>query len=81
LQQDKTGNVRVTIYCGAFLLTLWGFAVWGNYVKSGAFAFLWETPPFMGNAATLVARENILLNISVALSEKVTEFSAFVRTQ
>jgi hypothetical protein len=52
----------------------------GNYVKCGALAWLWETSPFMGNAATLVVRGNISLNISIALSEKVTEFSAVVRT-
>jgi hypothetical protein len=78
LQQNKTGNVLVTIHCAAFLLTLRGFAVLGNYVKSGALAWLWETSPFMGNAATLVVRGNISLNISVAFSEKVTEFSAVV---
>ena len=53
----------------------------GNYVKSVAFTLLWETPPFMGNAATLVVRGNISLTVNIALSEKVTEFSAVVRTQ
>jgi len=53
----------------------------GNYVKSGAFAWLWETPPFVGNTATLVVHGNISLNISIALGEKFTEFSTVVRTQ
>jgi len=33
LQQDETGNVRVMLYCGAFLLTLWGSVVLGSTLK------------------------------------------------
>ena len=58
-----------------------GFCCFGKYLKSGGFAWFWENAPFMGNAATFVERGNISLTINIALSEKVTEFSAVVRTQ
>ena len=81
LQEDKTGNVRVTRYLGAFVLTLAGLAVFGKYLKSGAFCMVMANPPFWGNAATLVVCGNISLIINMTLIETVTEFSAFVRIQ
>jgi hypothetical protein len=40
-----------------------------------------EKPPLVGNAATLAVRGNVPLTINIVLSERVTEFSAFVRKQ
>jgi len=34
------------------VLTLRDFAVFGKYLKSGAFAWIWENPPLVENAAT-----------------------------
>jgi len=80
LQEYEAGNVRVTLYLGAFVLTLAGLAVFGKYLKSDAFAWVWENPSFLGNAATLVGSGNNSLIIIMALIETVTEFSAVVRT-
>jgi len=33
LQEDKTGNVLVTLYCVEFLLTRWGLLFWGSILK------------------------------------------------
>ena len=50
----------MTLYCGAFVLTLGGgLAVYVKNLKSGAFALLWENPALLGNAATLVVCGNM----------------------
>jgi hypothetical protein len=49
-----------------------GVAVLGNSLKSGVVAWLWENPPFVRYAATLVVRGNISLTINIALSDTVT---------
>ena len=41
------------------MLTLGGFAVFVKYLKSGAFAWIWENPLFVGSAANLVLNGNI----------------------
>ena len=38
-------------------------AVFGKSLKSGAFAWLWENPPLVGNAANFVMGGNISLTI------------------
>jgi len=60
------------------VLTLAGFVVFGKNLKSDAVAWLWENPPFVGNAAALVVHSNIPLIINIALDATVTEFSAVV---
>jgi len=50
-----------------------------GYLKSGAFAWLLENATFLGSAANLVVQGNISLTINIALSERVTGFSAVVR--
>jgi hypothetical protein len=55
-----------------------GLAVSWKSLKSGAFARLWKTPPFMGNAENVVVRGSNSLTTNIALSETVREFSAFV---
>jgi len=47
----------------------------------GAFLWLLENPPLLGNAATLAVRGNISPVINITMSAKVTEFRAVVRTQ
>ena len=56
-------NVRVNIGGGGVL------AVHMKNLKNGAFAWLWENPPLVSNAATLVVRGNISPAINIALSE------------
>jgi hypothetical protein len=53
-----------------FVLTLGGFAVLVRRLKSGAFAWIWENAPLVGNAATLVLQGNIALTIYIAFSEE-----------
>ena len=47
----------------------------------GAIARIWETPPLVGNAVTLVEHGNASLTINTVLSERLTEFSEVVRKQ
>ena len=56
-------------------------AVYMKSLENGAFAWLWENPPLVGNETTLVVSRNNLPVINIALSERMTEFSAVVRTQ
>ena len=51
----------MTLQFGAFVLTLGRgvLAVYAKKLKSGAFALLWENPPLVRNAATLVVYGNI----------------------
>jgi len=56
-------------------------ALCGKSPKIGAFTYLWENRQLVGNAATLEVRGKISLTINIALSERVTEFIAVVRTQ
>ena len=50
-------------------------------IISGAVLGFRKTPPFVGNAALLVLRRNVSLNINIVLNERVTEFSTVVRKQ
>jgi len=42
-------------------------------LKNGAFAWLWENPPLVGNETTLEVRVNISPAINIAMSVRVTE--------
>ena len=64
-----------------FVLTLGGFAVLGNSLKSGVISWLWETPLFVGNAAALIVRGNNSVTINNILSEILAEFDAVGRIQ
>ena len=81
LQEDKRDNVLVALYWGSVRAIIGGFRRILKRLKSGAFSCKLENAPLMGNAATLVVRGNVSLTINIALSERVTEFSAVVRMQ
>jgi hypothetical protein len=40
LQEDKTGNVLVTLYWGAFMLVLVGFVVFGSALEVAQFMYM-----------------------------------------
>ena len=60
------------------LVNIGWFRCFVKYLKSGAFAWIWENPLLVGSAATLVLNGNIWQTINMALSETVSEFSAIV---
>ena len=80
LQEDKTDTVRVTLYCGVFVLTLSGSQFWEAHYNWRYCVDL-GNPPLVGIAATLVARGNDSLTINIVLREILTEFSPVVRKQ
>jgi hypothetical protein len=58
-----------------------GFRCFWKHFNSGAFAWIWENSPLVGNVAPLVECENITLTVSIAHGEIVTEFRNLVRRQ
>ena len=63
------------------MLTMTGCAILGKRIIIGATAWIWDPPPLVGNAATLVVRGNFSMSINITLSEIRNEFSAVVRKQ
>jgi len=57
-------NVRVNIGGVGGVL-----AVYMKNLENGAFAWLWENPPLVGNETTFVVSRNILPAINIGLSE------------
>ena len=80
LQEEKTGHVRITLYWGAFVLTLGGFAISRRPLKSGAISWMWEKSKAWRISCNFGSAGKISLTINIAISERITEFSAVVRT-
>ena len=49
----------MTLHCGALGGGVGVLAVYVKNLKNRAFAWLWENPPLVGNAATLAVSGNI----------------------
>jgi len=81
VQADKSDTVRVTLYWRVFMQTCQVSQFLGSALTWGLLHGYGENLLPGGNAATLVVHRNISLTINIALSETVTEFSAFIRTQ
>jgi hypothetical protein len=80
LANGRTGDVRVTSCCRAFVLTLVGLVVLGKVFNSGVIACLWENTPLVGNVALFAVCENIWLtyNIYICIQLDFTLFCYFI---
>jgi hypothetical protein len=81
VQADTSDTVRVTLYWRVFVQTCQVSQFLGSALIWGLLHGYGENLPPGGNAAALVVHSNISLTINIALSETVTEFSAFIRRQ
>jgi len=77
-RKDRPCSYNVIL--GAFVLTLAGFAISRRPLKSGAISWMWEKSKSSRISCNFGSAGKISLTINIAISERMTEFSAVFRT-